>query len=68
MLLDAKKNSKPLKELSEEDKDFLKNNLLTLFMDWNGSDSASDENIRADIQLAVFYCIELIGKNNQKAT
>lgn len=60
MLLDANKQSKKLENLTQEDKDFIYRNLLTLFMDWNGSDSATDENLRADIQTAVFYCIGLL--------
>lgn len=64
MLLDANKNCKKLEELTKEDKDFLYKNLLTLFMDWNGSDSATDADLRADIQQAVFYCIKLL---DQKA-
>ena len=62
MLLDANKISKPLNDLTKEDKDFIYRNLLTLFMDWNGSESATDENQRADIQMAVFYCIGLLEK------
>ena len=60
MLLNANKTSKKLENLTKEDKDFLYKNLLTLFMDWNGSDSATDENLRADVQQAVFYCIGLL--------
>ncbi|MBY0066807.1 MULTISPECIES: hypothetical protein [Empedobacter] len=69
MLLDAKQQSKPLNDLTKEDKDFIYRNLLTLFMDWNGSDSATDENQRADIQMAVFYCIGLLDqvKSNKAA-
>lgn len=60
MLLNANKQAKKLEDLTKEDKDFIYKNLLTLFMDWNGSDSATDENLRADIQTAVFYCIKLL--------
>jgi len=64
MLLNANKTSKKLEELTPQDKDFIYKNLLTLFMDWNGSDSATDADLRADIQQAVFYCIGLL---DQKA-
>ena len=55
--------AKSVDELTKDEKDFLYKKLLTLFLNWNGTDTASDSNDRFETQEAVFYFLNLLDKN-----
>ncbi len=52
--------SKSVNELTQEEKDFLYKRLLTLFLEHNATELASDANDRYEAQVAVFYFLNLL--------
>ena len=51
---------KSIDELTQEEKDFLYKRLLTLFLEHNASELASDANNSCETQVAVFYFLNLL--------
>lgn len=52
--------SKSVVDLTQDEKDFLYKRLLTLFLEHNASELASDANDRCETQVTVFYFLNLL--------
>ncbi len=52
--------SKSVADLTQEEKDFLYKRLLTLFLEHNATELASDANDRYEAQVTVFYFLNLL--------
>lgn len=53
---------KSISELTTEEKNFLYKRLLELFLNWNGSENASETEDRFETQQAVFYFLNRLDK------
>ena len=54
--------SKSVADLTQEEKNFLYICLLELFLNWNGSENASETEDRFETQQAVFYFLNRLDK------
>ena len=52
--------SKSVADLTQEEKDFLYKRLLTLFLEHNSSELASEATNRLETQVTVFYFLNLL--------